>query len=54
VEIDKSCPHCGPWSMESVEHRFYGCTQEGWQYAANILWQIYAKKCISIRESLFL
>ena len=23
MEIDKSCPHCGPQSVESVEHRFY-------------------------------
>jgi hypothetical protein len=44
VEIDKSCPHCGPQSVEYVEHMFYSCplAQHGWRYAANILWQLFA------------
>jgi hypothetical protein len=46
VEIDQSCPHCGPQSVESVEHRFYSCplAQQVWRYAANIVWQLFAKK----------
>jgi hypothetical protein len=46
VEIDQSCPHCGPQSVESVEHMFYSCplAQQVWRYAANIVWQLFAKK----------
>lgn len=34
MKIDKSCPHCGPQSVESIEHMFYNCplAQQGWQH----------------------
>ena len=46
IENDKSCPHCGPQSMVSVEHMFYSCplAQHGWRYIANIIWQLLANK----------
>ena len=46
AEIDQSCPHCGPHSVESVEHRFYSCplAQHVWRYVANIIWQLFATK----------
>ena len=42
TKIDQSCPHCGPWSVESVEHKFYNCplAQHGQRYATNIIWQL--------------
>ena len=45
AEIDKNCPHCGLQSVELVEHRFFSCplAQQGWWYAANIMWQLLAK-----------
>ena len=24
-ELDKSCPHCQPLCVESMEHRFFDC-----------------------------
>ena len=44
--IDKCCPHCSPQSVESVEDRFFSCplSQQGWQYATKIMWQLFAKK----------
>ena len=44
--LTKSCPHCGPQSVESIKHMFYNCppAQQGWQYAANIIWQLFANK----------
>lgn len=44
--IDKCCPHCGPQSVESVEHRFFSCSlaQQGLLYAAHIMWQSLAKR----------
>ena len=46
TEIDKSCHHWGPQLVESVEHRFfnYPLAQQGWRYAANIMWQLLAKR----------
>lgn len=45
-KIDKSCPHCGPQSVESVEYRFYNCplALQGWRYVANVMWQFFAKR----------
>lgn len=44
--IDKSCTHYGPHHVQSVEHRFFSCTlaQLDWCYAANIIWQLFAKR----------
>lgn len=46
TETNKSCPHCGPQVVESVEHRFFSCplTQHVWRYAPNIIWQFFAKR----------
>jgi hypothetical protein len=46
VEINQSRPHCGPQSVESVEHKFYSCpfAQHVWRYATNIIWQLFAQK----------
>ena len=47
AEVDKSCPHCGLGAMESVHHRFFSSlwAQQVWCYAANIIWQLFAKRC---------
>jgi hypothetical protein len=45
-DADKRCPHCGPQSVELVEHRFFSCpfAQQRWRYAANIMWQLLAER----------
>ena len=46
MEIGQSYPHCGPQSVESLEHKFYNfpLAQQMWRYVANIIWQVLAKK----------
>jgi hypothetical protein len=46
AEIELSYPHCGPQSIESMEHKFFDCplTQKVWRYAANIIWQLFSKR----------
>ena len=46
ADIDKSCPHCGPWSVKSMKHRFYNCplAQQMWRYVANIIWKNHLPK----------
>ena len=57
TKIDKSCPHCGPQSMELVElveHMFFSCllAQQGWRYVANIMYQHLAKRGnLGVRKS---
>jgi hypothetical protein len=38
--------NCGLWSVELVEHGFFGCplAQQGWQYVAKIMWQLFAQR----------
>lgn len=45
-EVDKSCPHCGPLSVESMEHKYYNCllAQLVWRYVANIVWWLHVKR----------
>ena len=45
VEIDQSCSHCGPQLIKLVEHMLYNCplAHHVWRYAANIIWQFFAK-----------
>jgi hypothetical protein len=55
MKVDQSYPHCGPRSVELVEHKIYSfpLAQQVWRYAANIIWQVFAqkKRNISLRNS---
>jgi hypothetical protein len=46
VDIDKSCPHGSPLSVELMEHVFFNCplAQHVWRYATNIIYQLFAKR----------
>ena len=46
VEVDKSCPHYGPQSVESVQHRFSSSplAQQGWRQVANTMWQLFVRR----------
>ena len=46
ADIDKSCPQCGPQSVDSMKHMFLNrpLAQQVWRSTANILWQLVAKR----------
>ena len=46
TQIDKSWPHHGLHTVESMKHKFfsYPPAQQAWQYDANILWHLFEKK----------
>ena len=56
AEIDKSCPHCGLQTVESVEHRFFSCSlaQQRWQYVAISCGNSMPKEVTLVRENHFL